>query len=147
MLWPPVHHSYRPVTLSSHASSFPSFIMWGCQLISAVTSAGHIYSVAVTHLHCESIIWLPSQLIRLRLCLRVLVAPEKPPVFAASSDSSASSAFRSQRTDFPPSPLPVSGLHGGIFQSRTPPRSQNLPEESKRQRLSDKTRDIAISAV
>lgn len=82
-----------PHALASGSSLIPSchsllsrilifcFIMWGCQLISAVTSAGHIYSVAVTHLHCESIILLLSLLIR--LCLW-FCAPLKHPITAQS---------------------------------------------------------------
>ena len=49
------------------------------------------------------------------LVLRAPQTPDHRPVFADSSDSSASSAFQSQKSHFPPSPLPLSGLRGGIF--------------------------------
>lgn len=120
------------------------FIMRGCQLISAVTSAGHIYSAAVTHLHCESIISLLSLLIR--LCLW-FCAPLKHPITAQSlqihqihqlhqPSSLRRVIFRRHHYRH----LDPVGEFSWLLLRAEPPRSQNLPEESKCQRLSDKTR-------
>lgn len=84
------------------------------------------------------------------LVLRAPQTSDHRPVFADSSDSSASSAFQSQKSHFPPSPLPASGPRGGIFlaaaQSRTPsitksPRGVEVPKTFWQDS------DIATSAV
>lgn len=109
--------------------------------ISCHISRSHLFSSSDTHLHCESIISLLSLLIR--LCLW-FCAPLKHPITAQSlqihqlhqPSSLRRVIFRRhhyRRLD------PV-GEFSWLLLRAEPPRSQNLPEESKCQRLSDKTR-------
>lgn len=151
MLWPLVHHSHPPVTHSSHASSF-SASLWGAvnwyqlshQPVTSIQQQWHTPSLWVYYLAAVFVNTIMS------LVLRAPQTPDHRPVFADSSDSSASSAFQSQKSHFPPSPLPASGPRGGIFlaaaQSRTPsitksPRGVEVPKTFWQDS------DIATSAV